>query len=262
MARQKRRPAQRSRQQSASPHDAAATLPTINGGVLQILQAALSRVPKVSAVPAIDAETQAALAEAVQAERDEWQQLTGEPMHDYSDTDAWRRAAVRFGLPADKAFSLEFTANDVWDFLLGQKAAEKDRERAAERAALAAHRAVEAAPLPVLVDDEWTVLASSLTGNMPEVLVFLDAMTAHSAMAPCTKSMIEDELSLSATQVDRAIRSLRKQGLVDSKGGRSVGGIRLTAAGRNVVARIPSDHVKDPTLVNHQKAAQTLRRAQ
>lgn len=198
----------------------------------------------------------------LQAADEEWLRLTG---FDYPQSiEEYRTAGSRIGLTPEMVEFSSGLGGILLDYARGNYLRREDEARAREHGelrALAARRAAEASP-PVIVDDEWSVIANGLSGHEPDVLVCLDAMVAHSAMAPCTKSDIASECGLTRFKVDRTIRTLRKKKLVESKPGRGSGGIRLTAAGRNVVARIPPDHVKAIELVNHQKAAQTLRRAQ
>lgn len=120
----------------------------------------------------------------------------------------------------------------------------------------------EAEPPPIVVDDEWTTIALGLSANEPDVLVLLDAYSAHSRKGHCKKSELAEELSLSHFQVDRAVRSLRRKGLLDSAPGRGDGGVWITISGRNVAARVPSNCLKTFRLYNTKKGAQTLRRAQ
>lgn len=115
-------------------------------------------------------------------------------------------------------------------------------------------------PAPV-IDDEWAAIAKALSGNEPDVLVFLDEEKAHSAGAVCDKTTIGEELALTPTQVDRAVRALRKKKLAKSHPGRK-GGVYLLAKGRNVAAWVSPNDLKNRNLRDRKKAAQPLRRAQ
>lgn len=117
-------------------------------------------------------------------------------------------------------------------------------------------------PTPAaVIDDEWAVIAKALSGNEPDVLVYLDVENAHSAGAVCDKSTIGEELDLTPTQVDRAVRALRKKKLAKSHSGRK-GGVYLLANGRNVAAWVSPNNLKNRKLWDRKKAAQPLRRAQ
>lgn len=203
-------------------------------------------------------EVQAELQALQQAHNEEWLRLTG---FDYpQSTDDFVTVGIRLGLMIDRVERDPHLLDTLLDVARGNYYRREDEARArvaAELAAFEARRAAEAAP-PVIVDDEWTVIANRLSGNQPDVLVLLNADGAFAGGDLLTTEYVAEALVLSKPAVKKAVGKLKKLGLVNTAQGHG-GGLQITDKGRNVAARIPRSRCRRASLAmgDGVKGAQT-----